>query len=146
MFNIKENKTLEGATAKVLCCKCKLLSCHGQHCFILSQSCRNSSFIVLSATWGISLSHLSHKWHLQVELIPLQHLWGQHTAVEISLMLGKDQVSISFQTRSRFCAPICHRGLRKNKAQNHCLEITGTCQRGGTYLFPCLVISGRLAK
>lgn len=113
MLNIKENKTLEGATAKTLCCNCKQEFCHGQHCFILSQSCRNSSFIVLSATWGISLSH---QWHFQVELIPLQHLWGQPTAVEVSLMLGKDQVSISFQTRNGFCAPICHRGLRKKQS------------------------------
>lgn len=113
MLNIKENKTLEEDTAKTLCCKCKQMFCHGQHCFILSQSCRNPSFIVLSATWGISLSH---QWHFQVELIALQHLWGQPTAVEVSLMLGKDQVSVSFRTRNGFCAPICHRGLRKNKA------------------------------
>lgn len=112
MLSIKENKTLEGATAKTLCCKCKQVSCHGQHCFILSQSCRNSSFIVLSASWGISLSH---QWYFQVELILLQHLWGQPTAVEVSLMLGKDQVSILFQTRNGFCAPICHREKVKHK-------------------------------
>lgn len=131
MLNIKENKTLEGATA--LCYKCKQVSCHGQHCFILSQSCRNSSFIVLSATRGI---FLSHKWHFQVVLIPLQHLWCQPTAVQVSLMLGKDQVSISFQTRNGFCAPICHRGVRKRKHKTTAWKLLEFVNEVASFCFP----------
>lgn len=42
-------------------------------------------------------------------------LGGQSSVVRVSLMPGKDQVSVSFRSKCGFCAHLCHKALRKKQ-------------------------------
>lgn len=79
-------------------------------------------------------------------------LGGQSSVVRVSLMPGKEQVSVSFRTKCGFCAHLCHKALRKKpkgNKQDHCPEIPGTCERSGSrmcsHLFAFLMVTGRFA-